>query len=416
MSLGLGLGLGMTRAAAIDIWQRKLKRSWVAWRDGSMAGSGATGGGAINPRTGVVETGPMVMDFMGLRFGFAWDAITNLVGAISLGGGLGSNTLNAATLERTIVEDGATGPHYANCATFAVVDGANYRVVVGVRRISGTSRHALLMYSTAAGGQGVRVAINMDTGALTTVNSGTGALASVSASAAPGGGWIIDARFAVATWGANATVFATISNNPIATSLPSYAGDGASGLVLTGTTWSTLTDSAPRLAEGITRTADSWIWTTPAAVPQNAEITHLLMQPYADGDMGITAQTWLAGGTAGSSLIRGGATSLGAWDYDGTDKNDLVTRTLPSRATLCIQRHIRRAADIEAGYGAALSGSPTAGSSWQGNTTLRIGRGSAAGRASRAANAVILTPGGCTQAERVAETILFHQRPVALVA
>jgi hypothetical protein len=395
-----------------------LARSWVAWRDGSMAASGGTGGSAINPATGAVETGPMTMDFLGLRFGFAWDEIVNKCSAMTIApSGLASNTL--VGMARTLTEDTSTGIHGVGSTAFALVDGTNYGAEVIVSRKAGSpsARH-LALYPARGGGERAGVIINLDTGAAVgSAIAGGGSVSGITSRALGGGRFHIRWSLVNSAWGGTPSLYAVGTTSPTLLST-SYQGDG-SGFVIEGMTLSPATDFAPLLAEGITRTADSFIWTTPAAVPQICEFTHLCLQPYASGDMGVAAQTWLENqsGTAQRMRIyRNDATSFYYADYDSGNKSDGASGVPPAAATLHIRRGIRTASSIEAGYGSAGSGSPTAGSSWTAWSAFYLGRAAAAGRASRAANTLIITPGGCTQYERDAQARMFHLRTVGLNA
>jgi hypothetical protein len=394
-------------------FRRKLARSWVAWRDGSMAASGGTGGSAINPRTGAVETGPMTMDFMGLRFGFTWDQISQLCPAMT-GGQNGLTSRVLSSLDRTLIEDSANTSHYNSSASgVSLTNGVLYNFQCVLRR-SGGSRHAALYASV--GGNRAGFVVNMDTGVATASTTGTGAVASLRTDAVPGG-WRVSCSISASAWGGTPTLFERLSNSGT-DAVPSYTGDGASGIVYTGVTLSLATDFAPLLAEGITRTADSFIWTTPAVLPQNCEISHLLMQPYADGDMGITRQTWFRGNAKISALERSSATVGIAYGDDavGTKSANTPSRTLPNRATLAIQRFRRTPASLSAGYGATMGTETAITAPHESVAALAVGYYSTPGRASRGANTLIITPGGCTQAEREAEARLFHLRPVSLRA
>jgi hypothetical protein len=196
---------------------------------------------------------------------------------------------------------------------------------------------------------------------------------------------------------------------------PSHTGDGTSSLIITGLSLTPLTDYAPLMAESITRTADTWAWTTPAAVPHNAELTHLGWQPHADGDMNIANQTW-ATSSGYLQLYRQAATILRTSDNSGGGKTADITRTLPNRSILFVQRKVLTPTGIAAGYSSTI-GTPTAGGpTWEGPTSLIVGRAGVAGRASRAGNALIITPGGCTQEERDAAGRMFHLKTLAAAA
>lgn len=425
--MGTSRRLGMPFAAAgaeaagsgdLDVVRRWLDRSWLSWRDGSMAGTGGVGN-AINPATGAVQSGPMTMDLAvaglpAIRMGFAWDAITNLlVGGLTSGAALASNTPNAPNLSRVIVEDNTTAAHYSHRAGNALATGTSYRLAFQVRRVVGARHAVCYAVQTAVAG----MVVNLTTGAITYMGTAGGSASGGTAVLGADGWWTCSVTISSsASWAGAATIVAGFSSN--GTSLDSYAGDNTSALEYRGITVAPLTDYAPLLAEGITRTADSWIWTLPAALPQNAEISHIGVQPYADGDMGVTNQTWtqFSAPSAVSDLVRNAATTLLAQDNAGGGKSASITRSLPNRAISFIQRHYRNASNLYAGYGSTLSvGDPPSGA-WAGHTAIHLGHSVTAGRASRAANTLIITPGGCTQAEREAEARLLHLRPVGLAA
>jgi hypothetical protein len=415
--LGMPRSLGVEASGSgdLDTIARWLDRSWVMSRDGTLTPSGGTGGAILSPRRGVSVTGPDSFDlavpgYGSLKMVMAYDAITNLTGAMTASGQLLSNTLSG--MKRTIVENTTTNLHYASGGAITLTDGASYRLCGILKREAG-DKHAV--YYWGRSGQIAGMAINFTTGAVASYVAGGGAVSSLSAVDLGNGRWSISCVITDPAWGGTVTPLLFTSTN--GTAPTSHTGDGVSAISLEGATLTPLTDYAPLMAEGITRIADSWVWTTPAAVPQNCEITHLGWQPHVDGDNGVTSHMWIEGGTAFTAprLFRGSATSLTASDYDGGSKTAAITRTLPNRAILFIQRHRRDAGTIAAGYGATL-GTTTATGTLEAPTTIRAGFSSVAGRASRAGNAVIITPGGCTQAERDATARMFHLQPLAAVA
>jgi hypothetical protein len=413
MSLYRGLRLGMSDLTTLQrINRRWLARSWVSWRDGTIAGTGGVGN-AINPATGAVQSGPMTMDLAvaglpPIRMGFAWDAITNLVPVMTTNTALLSNTL--AGLSRTIIESTATSVHRA-AGTSAISISSTYTRSFTVSNVSASRSVQVLVRDNAGGGANYAgVLVDAVTGSVSDLSAGW-STSNRSCVAVPGG-WLV--RFTITTTG---TLVGTVqSYYSLVSGSSNYAGDGASGVVITGDTITPTTDFAPRLAEAVARTADSWIWTTPAVVPQNCEITHIGMSPYADGDAGVSSMTWMMG-VNNPLLYRGGSGQLTAQHYNGTTVfQPNYARTLPSRATSFVQRQMFYPDLAFAGYGSALGTGVATTPTLTASPTLRVGHHSTAGRASRAANALIITPGGCTPAERVAQAVLFHNRPVGLAA
>ncbi len=176
----------------------------------------------------------------------------------------------------------------------------------------------------------------------------------------------------------------------------------------------------PTTAAAVTRTADSCAWTMPNALTQDEELTMLNWQPYADGDMGIANQTWIKAFAGGlyPGATRAAATLLSVSEYDGVSAYvKLITRTLPSRATLCLQSLRRLNRTIDAGYGSALSGVPVSGGAidFQAASGLNIGHSTVASRAGRGFGGLIRTPGGLAQYERDALARYLHLvlRPAA---
>lgn len=344
--LGLGLGLiapPQQRAGTDEyIFKNLLDRSWVSWRDGSMAATGGVGS-AINPATGAVESGPMsmVLGVPGLppiRLGFAFDAYTNLF----------LNSQSPATQNVTVS---------AGSVVISAM-GSGYTLTTSAGTATGTGFGAVAMGTP----QVLTITVG-GTITLTVVGTPVGAIVQVEAGAL---------------------------RNPY--------------LVTAGST--------------VTRTADSWAWATPSAVPQVCDILHIGIQPYADGDMGISTQTWVKGigGAAASLIYRSAATTLRCGDNDGGIKSADTTRTLPSRATTFMQILRRTATGVAGAYGAAAFTAETAGGPWPAYTGLNISHGSAAGRAARGAGGVIIAPGGVTQAERDAAARLLHLRSVTMAA
>jgi hypothetical protein len=419
--LGLGLGMiapawqrGGTDEAVIKNW---LDRSWVMGRDGVLTPTGGTGGAILSPRRGVSVTGPDSFDlpvpgYGSLKMAMAWDAITNLCADTNSSLRLAANSYSAPA--RVITEDNTTNTHYARqAAGVTLTDAATYRVGALIERVTG-SRHAVL---EVLGDSTTGVVVNLDTLAATNLAASGGTVSDVVVTRYGTTGAVVWFRATSTGWGAAPKVIAGFSSN--GTSLNSYAGDNTSSLRFSNITLTPLTDYSPLMAENIVRAADSWVWTLPAVLPQDCEFTSPLWQPHADGGMGIATQIWFEGVTTSTfpRIYRGAAdTTMVAADYDTGSKTKNVTRTLPSRGIIAVQRLRRYTDSVDGGYGAALAGTPTAGGAWLAQDKFKIGFGATAGRASRAGTALIITPGGCTQSERDAAARTFHLVPLAAAA
>ena len=365
----------------------------------SLATPGCT---FLDPATGEAISANRAWNMVGpgglvLPMYTAFPQIANLATAYTVGAtGLTSNTLAAGTLARTLVENGGTSTHFVQHAAITLTDGASYRVRAKLYRSAG-SRHAAIYW--ARSGQRAGYVINLTTGSMTSYSTGGGTVASPVATAVTGG-WLVEFTISNAAWGGTVQSVIGLSSN--GTTLDSYAGDGASGVTFDGVTIVAGTQTPLGVAEAATRAADANVWTMADALTQDEEMIVLGAQDYADGDMGISTQTWsqFASGAGATNMFRSAATSTSAGDKDSGSKTAVIIRgALPNRGVCFMHRHRRRAGDIDAGYGRALSGSPVAGGPWEANTAMRIGHSNTAGRAGYGRFACIRRKGGFTQAQ-----------------
>jgi hypothetical protein len=373
----------------------------IAGRDGSM--SLATPGCTfLDPPTGAAIAANRAYNLVGpgglvLPMYTAFPAIVNLFPAFTTDTGLASNAIVSGTLTRRITEDTATSGHSSASSAITLTDGVSYLLKCGFRRASGTSSRTIRCF-VARSGQRAGLSYDPATGVVSSTVIGGGTVGTITQQTMPDGVVMAWATISNAAWGG--AVVPQVSG--ASGGLASYEGDGSAfDFVAPTLVASTITPLG--IAEAATRVADANVWTLPDALTQDEEIIVLSAQCYASGDMGVTTQTWLAGGASGYPVFsRGSATALDSIGYNGSgSKADAYTRTIPNVSVCFMQRGRFRPTNVEAGYGVSLSGSPTAiaSGSWSEDTTLRIGSSPAAGRASYALNACIRRKGGFSQAQ-----------------
>lgn len=233
--------------------------------------------------------------------------------------------------------------------------------------------------------------VSVVTGSVTVTAIGSGYTITTSAGTATGSGFgaVTMGTPQVLTITGNGTITLTVSGTPVGATVQVQSGAQRTPLIVTA-------------GSSATRAADANVWTMADALTQDEEMIVLGAQDYADGDMGISTQTWsqFASGAGATNMFRSAATSTSAADKDSGSKTAVIIRgALPNRGVCFMHRHRRRAGDIDAGYGRALSGSPVAGGPWEANTAMRIGHSNTAGRAGYGRFACIRRKGGFTQAQ-----------------
>jgi hypothetical protein len=375
-----------SRTTDVRLVREFLREMEIPGRDGTVTLTGGAGGNRLCPWTNTVGSGPCtgLLSLPGvdpLTMYGAWDAMTNLCPAVTTDTGLVSNTLSG--LARTLVEAAATSLHYStSVSTFALTNSATYSVKFKVKRWFSVNRAAVV---------DANVKIDLDAGTIADVSSGGASTSNRLVTPLGGGSYLVTFNLTSAAWGGNARVqYGLTSAGAL-----SYLGDGTSGVVFEAVTITQDTLAPLGMAEGITRSSDSVLYTLASALSQDEELIHIGWQPYADGDMGITSQMWIEGSaiTNHPRLIRAGATQLSATLVNNVSASitDSITRTLPNAGILFVQRIRVRPTEVEVGYGPTLSGSPTAVGTppWNSQTVIKIGHSTTAGRASRAMNTVL---------------------------
>lgn len=178
----------------------------------------------------------------------AQGARTNLLVAPTSTIALASNTL--AGVSRSIVEDTATNVHRASSPAAVAISSTYSRRFV-VSNIGATRSVQVLVRDNAGGGANFAgVLVNAVTGAVSDVSAGW-ATANRSSVAVPGG-WLV--TFTITT---TATLVGTVlSYYSLYSGSSNYAGDGVSGVTITGDTLEAATFPGLPLGEGVTRAAD----------------------------------------------------------------------------------------------------------------------------------------------------------------